>query len=95
MRISGANKREEFEWRIRVSDVGLDGEGRKRNLGLDRGSERGYGNVGGMSVECRGNVSGMSCTEKWRDRGYDGEVNRSKVQEIRGLEGVGGVGTRA
>lgn len=102
VRIGGANGREGFEWQIRVSDVGLDGEGGKRNLGLDRGvrGERqatweGHENVGGMSVRCRWNVGGMSCTEKWRDGGYDGDVNRSKVQEIRGLEGVGGVGARA
>lgn len=53
------------------------------------------GNIGEMSVRCRWNVGEMSCTEKGRNRGYDGDVNRSKVQEIRGLEGVGGVGTRA
>lgn len=87
-------------------DVGLDGEGRTWNLGLDRGMKRrpagdvggAWGrqwDVGGMSWGCRGDVGGMSCTEKWRDRGYDGDINRSEVQEIWGLEGVGGVGTRA
>lgn len=35
VRISGANRREGFEWQIRASDVGLDGEGGKWNLGLD------------------------------------------------------------
>lgn len=58
--IRGANGREGFGWRIRVSDVGLDGEGRKRNLGPDRGSERGvwehWWDVGGMSWERQWNV---------------------------------------
>lgn len=80
-------------------DVGLDGEGRTWNLGLDRGSEREawerWWNVGEMSVERQWDIGGMSCTEKWRDRVYEGEINRSKVQEIRGLEGGEGVGARA
>lgn len=68
-------------------------------MGLDRGSEREawerWWNVGEMSVERQWDIGGMSCTEKGRDRGYEGEVNRSKVREIWGLEGVGEVGTRA
>ena len=51
--------------------------------------------VGGTSVEHRWNIDGMSCTEKGRDRGYDGDVDRGKVQEIWGLEGVGGVGDKS
>lgn len=51
--ISGANRREGFEGKIRASDVGLDGEGGKRDLVLDRGMWKGYGNVVGISVRCR------------------------------------------
>lgn len=58
VRIRGANKREGFGWRIRASDVGLDGEGRTWNLGLDRGMKRGLaGDVGG-AWECCGDVVG-------------------------------------
>ena len=77
--------------------MGLDGEGRTWNLGPDRGMKRGLagdvggawerwwdvvGDVDGTSVRCRWNVGGMPCTEKGRDRGHDGDVNRSEVQEI-------------
>ena len=76
VRISGGNGREGFGWEIRASHVGLDGEGRKRNLGLDRGMrgdwEDGAGeagehrwSVGGMLVECRWNVGGMSVECRW------------------------------
>ena len=58
VRISGGNGREGFGWEIRASHVGLDGEGRKRNLGLDRGMKRGpAGDVGG-AWECCGDVVG-------------------------------------
>lgn len=65
--ISGVNGREGFGWRIRASDVGLDGEGGTWNSGLDRGMKRGPAgdvggawehrwSVGGMLVECWWNV---------------------------------------
>lgn len=64
VRIRGANGREGFEWQIRASDVGLDGEGGTWNSGLDRGMrgdwEDGAGetgerwwDVGEMSWGCR------------------------------------------
>lgn len=37
--ISDVNGRAEFEWKIRASYVGVDGEGEKRNLGLNRGMD--------------------------------------------------------
>ena len=47
VRISGANRREGFGWKIRASHVGLDGEGGTWNSGLDRGMKRGLaGDVG-------------------------------------------------
>lgn len=93
MWIRGVNGREGFEWEIRASHVGVDEEGETWNSGPDRGVRGGptgdvgeawerWRDVGGLSVECWWDVDGMSCTEKWRDRGYDGDVNRSKVQEI-------------
>lgn len=51
--ISGVNGREGFGWRIRASDVGVDGVGGKRDLVLNRGMWKGYGNVVGISVRCR------------------------------------------
>lgn len=75
-------------WRGRDVEFG-PGSGMKRGPAGDVGGawERWWdvvGDVDGTSVECRWNIGGMSCTEKWRDRGYDGDVNRSKVQEIWG-----------
>lgn len=64
VRIGGANGREGFEWEIKASHVGVDGEGGKRDLGLDRGmwgvwrddvggAWKRWWDVGEMSVEHR------------------------------------------
>mgnify|MGYP001622861511 CR=1 FL=1 len=65
VRIRGANGRERFGWRIRASDVGVDGEGRTWNLGLDRGMKRRpAGDVGGAWGH-RWNVGEMSVEHRW------------------------------
>lgn len=102
VRISGANRREGFGWKIRASDVGVDGEGGTWNLGLDRGmrgdwedsageaGER-WWDVGEMLVECWWNVvyREMEGSGIW----WGGKPEQSAGN--RGLEGVGGVRTRA
>lgn len=76
--ISGVNGREGFGWRIRASDVGLDGEGRTWNLGLDRGMKWGLaGDVGGAWECCGdvvGDVGGMLVERRVQRKGEIGDM---------------------
>lgn len=74
VRIRGVNGRAGFEGKIRASDVGLDGEGGKRDLVLDRGMWKGYGNVVGISVRCRWNVGGTSVECRVQRKGGIGDM---------------------